>query len=144
MVRPEHLTEARIIIGSSVARLACERRTEEDLAALKANVDESEAAVASDDIPRRVRANLEFHRILARAARNPVLMIVTDAVVNVMEQVIVLIGPAPNSLVMPSRRRLLEAIEKRDAATAMQEMEENLWQLRRFYLRDDAGDAGAR
>ncbi len=100
--------------------------------------------MAADDIPRRVRANLEFHRILARAARNPVLMIVTDAVVNVMGQVIVLIGPAPNSLVMPSRRRLLEAIEKRDAATAMQEMEENLWQLRRFYLRDDAGDAGAR
>jgi len=134
-IRPEHLTEARIIIGVSVARLACERRTEEDLEALQTNVDESEAAVEADDIPRRARANLQFHRILATATRNPVLMVVTDAVVNVMEQVIALIGPAPNSMVMPSRRRLLEFIEKRDVEAAGREMEENLWQLRRFYLR---------
>jgi len=134
MIRPEHLTEARIIIGVSVARLACERRTEDDLKALKLNVDESEAAVLSDDIPRRARANLEFHRILAKASRNPVLVVVTDALVNVMEQVVALIGPAPNSMVMPSRRRLLEFIEKRDVEAAGREMEENLWQLRRFYL----------
>jgi GntR family transcriptional regulator, transcriptional repressor for pyruvate dehydrogenase complex len=115
--------------------LACERRTAEDLKSLQANVDESEAAVEADDIPGRARANLEFHRIVAAATRNPVLVVVTDALVNVMEQVIALIGPAPNSMVTPSRRRLLEFIEKRDVEAAGREMEENLWQLRRFYLR---------
>jgi GntR family transcriptional repressor for pyruvate dehydrogenase complex len=70
-IRPQHLTEARILIGTEVARLACARRTQDDLAALEQNVQAAEAATAAGDVDRRAQINYEFHRLLARAARTP-------------------------------------------------------------------------
>jgi GntR family transcriptional regulator, transcriptional repressor for pyruvate dehydrogenase complex len=134
LIKAEHLTEARIVVGVAVARLASERRSEADLEALRRNVEESEAAVRDNDLPRRGRANLDFHRLLARATGNPMLIIVTDSVVRVMEQLIATIGLAPNKEVMPTRRRLLQCIEARDAEGAAREMAENLRKLQRFYL----------
>ena len=70
-IKPQHLTEARIVIGTEVARLACARRSKEDLGALEANVAAAEAATIEGDVVNRARINYEFHRLLARAARNP-------------------------------------------------------------------------
>jgi DNA-binding FadR family transcriptional regulator len=133
LIKPEHLTEARFMVGVAVARLASERRSEADLEALRRNVEESEAAVRDNDLPRRGRANLDFHRLLARATRNPMLVIVTDSVVRVMEELIATIGLAPNKDV-PTRRRLLQCIEAGDAAAAAREMAALLQKLQRFYL----------
>ncbi len=134
VIKAEHLTEARIIVGVAVARLASARRSEADLQALRRNVEESEAAVRLGDLPWRARVNLDFHRLLARATGNPMLIIVTDSVVGVMEQLITTIGLAPNAAVMPTRRRLLDCLEASDADGAAREMAENLQQLQGFYL----------
>jgi DNA-binding FadR family transcriptional regulator len=133
-IRPNHLTEARIVIGAEVARLACARRTREDLDALVANVEAAEEATAAGDVPRRAEINYEFHRLLARAAKNPVLIVLTDALMEMTRHFVESVGHMPNRYVMPSRRRLLACLEAKDGAAAAKEMESMLKRLQRFHL----------
>ncbi len=133
-IRPEHLTEARIMIGTEVARLACARRSAADLEALEANVAEAEAATRAGDLARRAEVHYEFHSLLARAAKNPVLIILTDAVMEMTRHFIEAIGYQPNPYVMPSRKRLLAALRAKDADAAAAEMASMLKRLQRFHL----------
>ncbi|WP_051481587.1 FadR/GntR family transcriptional regulator [Paraburkholderia nodosa] len=140
-IKPADLTEARLIVSVAAARLACVRGSEEDFAALRENVKASEAAVAKGDVRERVRVNLEFHRLLARAARNPVLVILTDALVEIHEQLLEVIAPLPDSAVMPSRKRLLKHLIARDEEKAASEMESHLKTLEKHYLSQASKDA---
>lgn len=133
-IRPQHLTEARILIGTEVARLACARRSAADLAALEANVDAAEAATAAGDVERRAEINYEFHRLLARAAGNPVLTILTDALMEMTRHFVETVGYMPNRYVMPSRRLLLAHLKAKDAGAAAAEMKSLLQRLQRFHL----------
>lgn len=133
-IRPQHLTEARILIGTEVARLACARRTKDDLAALERNVEAAEAATAAGDVDRRAQINYEFHRLLARAAKNPVLIILTDAMMEMTRHFVESVGYMPNRYVMPSRRRLLACLESKDGEAAAAEMRSLLQRLQKFHL----------
>jgi DNA-binding FadR family transcriptional regulator len=133
-IRPQHLTEARITIGTEVARLACARRTKEDLAALVANVEAAEVATAAGDVERRAEINYEFHRLLARAAKNPVLIILTDALMEMTRHFVESVGYMPNRYVMPSRRRLLVFLQAKNGEAAALEMASMLKRLQRFHL----------
>jgi DNA-binding FadR family transcriptional regulator len=133
-IKPADLTEARLIVSVAAARIACLRGSEGDFEALRENVRESEAAVAKGDVRERVRVNLEFHRLLARAARNPVLVILTDALVEIHEQLLEVLSPLPDSAVMPSRKRLLKHLMARDEEKAAAEMETHLKSLQKHYL----------
>jgi DNA-binding FadR family transcriptional regulator len=134
VIRPEHVTEARIIVGTEVARLACLRCAPSDLEALEANVRSSEEATARGDMARRAEVNYEFHRLLARATRNPVLIILTEALLAMTQQFINEIGYRPNQYVLPSRRRLLAHLRNRDSSAAAREMEAMLKRLQRSHL----------
>src|SRR6266853_2154830 len=92
-IEPQHLTEARVLIESTVVRLACERATPEDIAALNANIAAAEQAIR-DQMPffGRAAINLDFHRVLARATKNPVILIVMEALLDVMKHFIEQIG----------------------------------------------------
>ena len=133
-IRPEHLTEARILIGTEVARLACARRTAADLKALEANVAEAEAASKAGDLGRRAEIHYEFHSLLARAAKNPVLTILTDALMEMTRHFVEAVGYRPNPYVMPSRKRLLAALRAKDGQSAAKEMASMLKRLQRFHL----------
>jgi DNA-binding FadR family transcriptional regulator len=133
-IKPQHLTEARIVIGTEVARLACARRSKEDLAALEANVAAADAATAEGDVANRALINYEFHRLLARAARNPVLIILTDALMEMTRHFVESVGYMPNKYVMPSRHRLLACLRAKDGEAAAKEMEGMLKRLQRFHL----------
>ena len=133
-IQPEHLTEARILIGTEVARLACARRTAADLMALEANVAEAEAASKAGDLGRRAEIHYEFHSLLARAAKNPVLIILTDALMEMTRHFVEAVGYQPNPYVMPSRKRLLKALRAKDAVAAAAEMATMLKRLQKFHL----------
>lgn len=145
-IRPQHLTEARILIGTEVARLACARRTKADLAALQRNVEAAEAATAAGDVEERARVNYEFHRLLARAAQNPVLIILTDALMEMTRHFVEQVGYLPNRYVMPSRRRLLAHVTRGEGDAAAREMASLLKRLQRFHLArvEDAGKGKGR
>ena len=133
-IRPEHLTEARILIGTEVARLACARRTAMDLKALEANVAEADAASRAGNLARRAEVHYEFHSLLARAAKNPVLIILTDALMEMTRHFVEAVGYQPNPYVMPSRKRLLTALRAKDGDAAAKEMASMLKRLQRFHL----------
>jgi DNA-binding FadR family transcriptional regulator len=135
-IQPAHLTEARLIVAVSVTRLACQRASEDDMVALAANVKASLEAVERGDLDERTKINLEFHRLLARSTANPVLIIITDALVQIQQQMLEVQAPAPNSAVMPSRQRLLGYLQARDEDMAAQEMESNLRALQQHYLEE--------
>lgn len=134
-IRTQDLTEVRVLVGVEVVRLACERGTEEEIAALKENVAAAEAAVESDDLALRTEINLEFHRMLARMTGNALLVAITDAVVTVTQQFVTRMGRTPTSYVMPFRRRLLRHLRARNTEEAANEMRRHLQRQQRLYLK---------
>ncbi len=133
-ISPEHLTEVRLLLGVEVARLACRRCTPGDLDALEANVALAEQAVRAGDVEGRTQINLEFHKLLARMTRNPILVTLTDAVAQITEQFVRQVGATSNRSVMPLRRRLLHHLRQRDAEAAALEMKSHLLNLQKLYL----------
>lgn len=134
-IQPEHLTEARVMIESTAVRTACERATPEDLRALKANLAAAERAARDKaDFYDQAALQLDFHRIIARATRNPVMVIVMEALIDVMQHFIHAIGQTRNPWVLPSRRRFMRLFVAGDSEGAVTEMKLHLERLNRHYL----------
>lgn len=137
-IQPAHLTEVRLLIGVEVVRLACERGSEEELLELEGNVALADAAAKAGDAPLRTRINLEFYRILARMTHNPMLEIVTDAVMAITAQFVEDFLRTSNITVMPFRRELLKVLRQRDVEAAAELMREHLLKLQKIYLAEVA------
>lgn len=137
-ITPQQLTEARVWLAEAVVRIACERATEDDFAALDANIDASAKAANFDE---RARHNREFHIILAQTTRNPIMVITMEGIVEVFAQFIAQIGPSDNTFILPSRRRFMKHLRARDADAAVAEMTKALVRLQTKYM--DAWSARA-
>lgn len=133
-ITPHDLTEARIWLSDIVVRVACERATEADLAALKANVDAAALAQRDGDFERRADLHRQFHRLLAATTRNPIIEFTMEGVIEVLGLFIKRIGPQDNPYTLPSRRRLLKHLAARDAGAATAEMTRFLERLQAGYL----------
>lgn len=131
-IAPDHLTEARVWIESMAVRAACERATPVDLAAMHTNI--AAAREAGQDFFKRAEIHLEFHRLIARTTRNPIMAIMMEAITEIMQHFIRAIGPHENRYVLPSRLRFMRHMEARDADAAVAEMESHLRRLHRYYL----------
>ena len=137
-IQPAHLIETRLLIGVEAARLACERGTDDELAELEENVREAEKAARAGDAARRTMINLEFYRILARMTHNPLLEIVTDAVMVITLRFVEEFMRTSNTTVMPFRRKLLEDLRARNADAAAERMRGHLLKLQKIYLAEVA------
>ncbi len=133
-ITPEHLTEARIWLSEMVVRVVCERATEADFDALQANIDAMARADAAGDFDERQRLNRDFHLILARATRNPIVAITMEGVMAVLGQFIAQIGPGSNPFTLPSRERFMRHLRARDGDAAVAEMAQFLKRMQRSYL----------
>ena len=130
-ITPQQLTEARVWMSEIVVRIACERATDEDFAALDANID---AAAKAPDFDQRARHNREFHVILARATRNPIMVNTRESIMAVFRNFIAQTGPRDNTCIRPSRRRFMKHLRARDAAAAAAEMKKALARLQTKYM----------
>lgn len=133
-ITPEQLTEARIWLSEVVVRVACERATEDDLAALDANIDAAAAMAAGANFEERARLNREFHVILARATRNLIMVITMESLMAVFALFIARIGPSDNPFILPSRKRFIKHLRARDVDSAVAEMTKVLGRLKTQYL----------
>lgn len=133
--RPEHLAEARTIVGTSAARLACQRASDADMAALSDCVERALAAGKRGDIAARSATNFEFHHLLAQASGNPILVILTEAISEINKSFADQAGPPPNRQILPSRKRLMERLMARDADGAVEEIGKQIRAVERFYAR---------
>jgi GntR family transcriptional regulator, transcriptional repressor for pyruvate dehydrogenase complex len=134
-VTAEQITEARIWVETAVVRAACAQHTPADIDKLRANLETVVEAMRRNDFYARAEAHLEFHMILSRIARNPIMETVMEALLGVVRGFIHSIGPQQiNEYVLPSRRRFMVHFEARDADAAVEEMERHLKRVNRNYL----------
>lgn len=144
-ILPGDLAEARLLIGVEVTRLACQRATEAEYVEMEANLDASEKAVTEGDSKKRLALNLEYHIILARAAKNPVLSILMEALNDLVFRSL-LKAPvhAENTKIVAARRRILKYMRVKDEEKAIAEMHKHLTALRKHYKAQEEQGAQAR
>jgi DNA-binding FadR family transcriptional regulator len=131
----ENLTEARVLIQDVIVRLACQRATAADLAALDRNIDLAETLTKEKRFSERLEASIEFYRWLAAAAHNPVLSITVDAMADILLSVLrILISTGvskPRTDLIEVRRAFMARLRARDADGAAAEMKAHLISVHR-------------
>jgi GntR family transcriptional regulator, transcriptional repressor for pyruvate dehydrogenase complex len=125
---PEVL-EARELLEVRLAELAAARRTEADLAAMRAALAEMEAEVASNGLG--VDGDAAFHHAVHRAGNNKVLEHVIDGLAEAIHETRVesLSEPDRPTNSLQAHRRILEAIEAQQPLAAAQAMRAHLRQV---------------
>jgi DNA-binding FadR family transcriptional regulator len=128
------LFELRRIIDCEAAALAATRRTDEQLAAMDAAIDEMEATLAANGRDERfVNADLRFHLTIAEATGNRLIVYsmqaARDVVRRALEQV-VNVPRSPESAIV-EHRAVREAIAARNADWARNAMREHLERVER-------------
>jgi GntR family transcriptional repressor for pyruvate dehydrogenase complex len=129
-VRPKalwELLEIRQILEVEIAGLAAERATEEDVSAMRVQLDRM---LASIDAPEGyVDADVEFHALLARAARNGVLLTMLDPIVDLLRasrRVSASRRPGSALRALGEHEEILRRVEAGDAEGARREMRSHL------------------
>lgn len=129
---PHRLIEARRLIETGSARLAAERRTEDDLEALERYQLELEEATRVEDLEGFVKADLAFHRRVMEATGNPFIHVLFDPLHRALEE-----GRRQTSAVQEIRehavlhhRAVLDAITAGDPELADLRMAEHMEQTR--------------
>ncbi|MGD8562662.1 MAG: FCD domain-containing protein [Desulfarculaceae bacterium] len=80
-ITPEHLAEFRMLLEPLLAALAARNRTDEDLAAIKENIEKYQSQYEAGKLDRTLAT--EFHRLVAEACHNPMISAVMAAVAEV-------------------------------------------------------------
>lgn len=129
------LLEIRGILEVEVAGLAAERAGAEDVGAMRAQLEKMRGSI---DAPEGyVDADVEFHALLARAARNGVLLTMLDPVVDLLRasRRISAARPGNAGRALEEHGRILDRVRSGDAEGARREM--------RAHLANTAGDIEA-
>jgi GntR family transcriptional repressor for pyruvate dehydrogenase complex len=125
------LVEAREVLEVPAAEMAARRRSEEDVAAIRAGLFDPESVPSSEVFV----DNRQFHVGIIRAAHNPLMGIVAEPVFDVLSGRFSR-GGAPRELwreVDRDHREILGYIEAGDQAGARESARAHLWASRRYY-----------
>ncbi len=125
-----HLAELRLILEPGIAAMAAIRAKEEDIATMREAVDVMERA--QKDPEAYIEADLDFHLALAEAVANPLILSLIDSIVGLLREQRMKIfnvegGPQRGQV---HHKRILEAMERRDAEMARGAMRAHLEQVR--------------
>ena len=125
-----YLAEVREILEPEIAALAAARADEEDLTAMREAVAIMDSAKKDPD--EFIEADLDFHLALAEAATNPFILSLIDSIVGVLREQRLRIfhvdgGPERGQY---HHKRILDAVEHRDALGAREAMKAHLRQVR--------------
>ncbi|WP_066464968.1 FadR/GntR family transcriptional regulator [Sanguibacter suarezii] len=119
----QHVLEVRRSLEVEAARLAARRRTDEDIAELRALNAARQSAFAGGDVDEIVAADLALHRAIAAVARNPVLLSLYENLIdaigaNIRTNVIGLVHTQSED----DHDSLVDAIALGDSYLAMEEI----------------------
>jgi GntR family transcriptional repressor for pyruvate dehydrogenase complex len=129
----EHLTQARLWIETIVTRVACQRATEEDFAELETNIDLGVELMRQGRLVEKVAVNIEFHNILARATKNPVLILNMRLLMDLTMQFARHAAPDVDPYHIEWRRKMVALLRARDEEAAVAAMHERLQRLQERY-----------
>lgn len=112
-----NLLEARCHLDTTVAKLACRRATEADIALIRERFDDMAAAAKAHDMSELEKADIAFHLAIADASNNDVLAHLIRSVISLISNQIQATPYSQTTL--EQHRAILLAIEARDVvATA--------------------------
>jgi GntR family transcriptional repressor for pyruvate dehydrogenase complex len=126
-VRPEDIVEARLLVELGTVTLACARADEDDLEALREVGIRGQEALDAGTYTREL--SWDFHALLARAAHNGAVDGVTRSFRDTLSMhPLRMREPRAKAFAatVAEHRRILEAVERGDAATARREMAAHL------------------
>jgi GntR family transcriptional regulator, transcriptional repressor for pyruvate dehydrogenase complex len=123
----DDLTEARLLIQTAIVRLACTRATDEEIAAVGANIESTAEATRLGHHDERLRHVNEFYRLLALSTRNEILTMFVDAISEILMRFLRAIPEGrPMSSLIEARRRFYVHFKARNADLAARELEKHL------------------
>jgi GntR family transcriptional regulator, transcriptional repressor for pyruvate dehydrogenase complex len=124
----QQITEARFVIEKSVWALALERIQPEDIQRLEENI-----ALARECLVNKIPEprSLGFHIILAEASRNPLLVMIIKALLDVLQKYLSQLGRSMKrkKKVIESHELILEHIKKGNLKEAMEILEADIMKL---------------
>jgi GntR family transcriptional repressor for pyruvate dehydrogenase complex len=134
-----YLAEVREILEPEIAALAATRADKDDLASMREQVAVMDSA--SNDPDAFIEADLDFHLALAEAAANPIILSLIDSIVGLLREQRMGIFQVEGG---PQRgqhhhKKILKAIEQRDALGAREAMKAHLVQVREDSRRAPSG-----
>ena len=112
------LTEARLILEPSIAKLAFEKITQEDLLKLEQNIQEASGMVKSNSSASS--QNIEFHSLIAESTHNPVITLTMKTLFDVLkEMTLEIVDDSPKNIKNSSKavsyhKKILEAFREKD------------------------------
>jgi GntR family transcriptional repressor for pyruvate dehydrogenase complex len=123
---PEDIMEARLVVELGTVSLACARASDEDLARLRQLCERGRVELKAKTYTREL--SWEFHSLLAEAAHNPAIDGLTHSFRSTlsMHPVRAREGPKAHALTVDEHFRIVEALERRDAAGARREIAAHL------------------
>jgi GntR family transcriptional repressor for pyruvate dehydrogenase complex len=127
--------EARLTVEVEVARLAAERRTDEDLQRIEAALMLQERGVSSSNTAATLAVAVSFNELLAEAAHNEVLEAMVATFLGMMQER----GPKLYALRgfadwdLSEHRAIYEAVRDRDSGRAGDLMRRHILQLAEYY-----------
>jgi GntR family transcriptional regulator, transcriptional repressor for pyruvate dehydrogenase complex len=125
-----YLAEVRAILEPEIAALAAVRIQESEVATMREAVAVMDRAGQDPDA--YIEADLDFHLALAEGAANPLILSLLDSIVGLLREQRIRIfrvagGPERGQI---HHKRILDAVERRDAEKARAAMRSHLDQVR--------------
>lgn len=122
------LAESRLILETSIVRLACQRRSEEDLILIEERIIAYEEKI-QQGVP-ATEEDLIFHRQIAEASKNPVLksmmLIIAPDIMTSYRKYKPCDNSVQRSVASMEHRLLLEYIRNKDEQAAVAMMQQHL------------------
>lgn len=119
--------EARMTLEPTIARLAVERASAEDIANLSAHLTKEHAAHHEDSRQEAIRLSGQFHLLLAQIAANSVMLRMMKELVTRTSLIIGIFGaPSVTNCRDDDHERILNAFRARDSKAAADLMAEHL------------------
>lgn len=131
-VTPDDLHEVRGILEVEIAGLAARQADTEDIGRLRqAMAEMSKATKGAEALAAR---DAEFHRALAQATHNPLLVILLDSIHDLMQEVRLRVSSYPGiaEVIIPDHYRILDYVVAGDEEGARHAMREHIDHAREF------------
>lgn len=131
-ITTDDLFQVRSIIEVEIAGLAAQSACDDDIAKLRTIV--SEMKTISRDSIEYVRIDDDFHRTLAKMSGNPLLVVLSDSIRDLMQEIRLAVSGHPDltDITTPDHIRILERVSAKDVIGAQQAMMTHLDNARRI------------
>ena len=125
----EQITTARITIERAILEHAIENADIEDLKALENNL--ARAQTKADQNIMCIEENIEFHKLLAEASKNPVFVIVAESILAIMRGLTSQLPPDPETCkkAIKNHNGIFQGIKKKDLKKATASLERDFLDL---------------